>query len=79
MSFLGLEKGGQLFLITGERPRHKRRAEFDGQVFEVGPGDTCYFPPDAPHVFTAISDAPLKCLVIYSPPYGESPEKGVAR
>ena len=57
----------------------RARAEIDGHVHEVGPGDTCYFPPGAPHVFTAISDEPLKCLVIYSPPYGESAEKGVAR
>jgi len=29
------------------------------------------------HKFTAISDEPVKVLVIYSPPYGESPERVV--
>ena len=40
------------------------------------PGDTCYFPPDQMHKFVATSDK-VKVLVIYSPPYGESPEKVV--
>lgn len=56
----------------------RARAEVDGQVREMGPGDACYFPPDAVHVFTRVSEEPLKVLVIYSPPYGESKEKGVA-
>ncbi|QCT19535.1 cupin domain-containing protein [Jejubacter calystegiae] len=50
-------------------------AEIDGQEAELGPGDCCYFPPDVMHVFTAISDEPVKILVIYSPPYGEDPNK----
>ena len=29
------------------------------------------------HVFTVISDEPVKVLVIYSPPYEESPERVV--
>ena len=57
----------------------RARAEVDGEVGEMEPGDTCYFPPDTPHSFTAISETPVKCLVIYSPPYHESSEKGVAR
>jgi len=55
------------------------RAEVGGEVGEMGPGDTCYFPPDTSHSFVAISDTPVKCLVIYSPPYQESPERGVAQ
>ena len=55
----------------------RARAEVAGQVMELGPGDCCFFPADAPHVFTVISDEPVKVLVIYAPPYGESPEKAV--
>jgi hypothetical protein len=29
------------------------------------------------HTFTVTSDTPARVLVIYSPPYGESPEKAV--
>jgi hypothetical protein len=29
------------------------------------------------HVFTVTSDTPAKVLVIYSPPYGEAPDKVV--
>lgn len=61
------------YILTG-----RARAEVDGQVREMGPGDTCFFPPDMVHVFTRISEEPLKVLVIYSPPYTESKEKGVA-
>ena len=56
----------------------RARAEIDGQVRDMGPGDTCFFPADAPHSFTAISEDPVKCLVIYAPPYQESPDKGIA-
>ncbi len=50
-------------------------AEVDGERCELGPGDACYFPADKMHVFTATSERPAKVLVIYSPPYGESPDK----
>ena len=56
----------------------RARAEIDGQVRELGPGDTCFFPADMVHVFTRISEEPVRVLVIYSPPYGESKDKGVA-
>jgi len=55
------------------------RAEIGEEVGEMGPGDVCYFPPDTAHSFIAISENPVKCLVIYSPPYHESPERGVAQ
>src|SRR5213080_2115154 len=42
----------------------------DDYVDEVGPGDTVFFPAGAPHVFTTISEAPVKVLVIYAPPDG---------
>jgi quercetin dioxygenase-like cupin family protein len=50
-------------------------AEVGGDRCELGPGDACYFPPDTMHVFTVTSERPAKLLVIYSPPYGEAPEK----
>jgi quercetin dioxygenase-like cupin family protein len=53
----------------------RARVEVSGETMELGPGDCCFFPPDAPHVFTVISEAPAKVLVIYAPPYHESPDK----
>ena len=50
-------------------------AEVDGQKRELGPGDCCFFPAGLRHTFTVTSDTPVKVLVIYSPPYGEAPEK----
>jgi quercetin dioxygenase-like cupin family protein len=44
----------------------------DGYVDEMGPGDSVFFPADMPHVFTTISDEPVRVLVIYSPPYAET-------
>lgn len=49
--------------------------EVAGEAFEMVPGDTCFFPADAMHVFQVTSEAPVKLLLIYSPPYGESAEK----
>jgi quercetin dioxygenase-like cupin family protein len=49
--------------------------ELDGECREMQPGDACYFPAGKMHKFTVTSDKPVKVLVIYSPPYGESPEK----
>lgn len=51
--------------------------EVAGEAFDMVPGDTCFFPADAMHVFSVTSDTPVKLLVIYSPPYGESPDKVV--
>jgi quercetin dioxygenase-like cupin family protein len=51
--------------------------ELDGERREMQPGDACYFPAGKTHKFTATSDKPVKVLVIYSPPYGESPDKVV--
>ena len=53
----------------------RARAEVGGESCELGPGDACFFPPDLPHVFTVTSDEPVKVLVIYSPPYEESPDR----
>ena len=50
------------------------RAEVNGEIMELAPGDCCFFPADAPHVFTVTSNEPAKLLVMYAPPYGESPQ-----
>lgn len=50
-------------------------AEVLGESFDLQPGDTCFFPPDAEHIFTVTSDTPAKVLVIYSPPYAEANAK----
>jgi len=52
-------------------------AEVGDERCELEPGDSCYFPAGAMHKFTATSDTPAKVLVIYSPPYGESPDRVV--
>lgn len=46
-------------------------AEVGGERAELGPGDMCFFPANEPHTFTAISDIPVRVLVIYAPPYTE--------
>jgi mannose-6-phosphate isomerase-like protein (cupin superfamily) len=51
----------------------RARAEIGGEICELGVGDCCFFPADTRHVFTAVSDEPVKVLVIYSPPYLEKP------
>jgi len=56
----------------------RARVEVDGQTFEIGPGECCFFPADMPHVFTRVSQETLRVLVIYSPPYVESKEKGIS-
>src|SRR3989441_5385429 len=40
----------------------------DDYVDEGGPGDTVFFPAGAPHLFTTISEAPVKGVVGYAPP-----------
>jgi quercetin dioxygenase-like cupin family protein len=57
----------------------RARAEVDGQVRELGPGDACYFPADTFHTFTKVSDEPVRVLVMYTPPYGENKDKAVAK
>ena len=51
--------------------------EVAGESFDMVPGDTCFFPADTLHLFQVTSDTPVKLLVIYSPPYLESPDKVV--
>ncbi len=56
----------------------RARVEVGSEVSELGPGDSCFFPADAMHAFTRISEEPVRVLVMYSPPYGESKDKAVA-
>ena len=60
------------YLLTGTA-----RAEMNGETVDMVPGDCCFFPPDLPHVFTVTSETAARVLVIYSPPYEESPERVV--
>lgn len=58
------------YLLTG-----RARAEVNGEVCELGPGDCCFFPAGARHVFTVVSEEPVQVLVIYAPPYEEHPQR----
>jgi uncharacterized RmlC-like cupin family protein len=60
------------YLLSGSA-----RAEMNGQAVDMVAGDCCFFPPDLPHVFTVTSETPARVLVIYSPPYEESPARVV--
>ena len=53
------------------------QASVNGEVADMVAGDCCFFPPDLPHSFTVTSDTPARVLVIYSPPYEESPDRVV--
>jgi len=48
--------------------------EVAGEKFEMAPGEACFFPPDAPHLFTVTSHK-AKVMVIYAPPYEENPAR----
>ena len=50
-------------------------AEVDGQRQELQPGDCCFFPADTMHTFTVVGEEVVRVLVIYSPPYEESPSR----
>ena len=53
------------YLLEGEA-----HVEVGGEKFEMKPGDACFFPPDAMHVFLVTSDR-ARVMVIYAPPYLE--------
>ncbi len=44
--------------------------EVEGEKFELAPGEACFFPAGAQHLFVVTSER-AKVLVIYSPPYLE--------
>jgi quercetin dioxygenase-like cupin family protein len=57
------------YLLEGEA-----HAEVAGEKFEMKPGEACFFPAGARHLFIVTSDR-AKVMVIYAPPYGEDPKK----
>lgn len=61
------------YLLEGEA-----HVEVAGETFEMKPGEACFFPADAMHLFIVTSDR-ARVLVIYSPPYQESPARRVTR
>ena len=44
------------------------------EKFEMKPGEACFFPAEARHLFIATTPR-VKVMVIYAPPYGEDPKK----
>jgi quercetin dioxygenase-like cupin family protein len=50
--------------------------EVTGDKFEMAPGEACFFPADAPHLFIVTSEH-ARVMVIYSPPYVENPARAV--
>ena len=61
------------YILEGEAD-----VEIDGVTNRVTKGDLMFFPAGVFHDIRVISDR-IKLLVIYSPPYGEAPEKVVKR
>ena len=59
------------YLLEGEA-----HVEVAGEKFEMKAGEACFFPPEAMHVFLVTSDK-ARVLVVYSPPYGENPDRVV--
>ena len=57
------------YLLEGEA-----HVEVAGEKFEMKPGEACFFPAGAKHLFIATTPR-ARVLVIYAPPYGEDPEK----
>jgi quercetin dioxygenase-like cupin family protein len=56
------------YMLEGEAD-----VEVGGEKFVLRPGEACFFPAEAMHVFTAITPR-VKVMVIYAPPYGENPK-----
>ena len=56
------------YLLEGEA-----HVEVAGEKFEMKPGEACFFPPAAMHLFI-VTSARARVMVIYSPPYGEDPK-----
>jgi quercetin dioxygenase-like cupin family protein len=59
------------YLLEGEA-----HVEVGGEKFEMKPGEACFFPADAMHLFIATSPK-ARVMVIYAPPYGENPDRVV--
>jgi quercetin dioxygenase-like cupin family protein len=61
------------YVIEGEAT-----AEVDGVIYNVKQGDVLFFPAEVFHDLKVISER-IKLLVIYSPPYGENPDKVIKK
>ena len=61
------------YVIEGEAT-----AEVDGVVYDVKQGDVLFFPAEVFHDLKVVSER-IKLLVIYSPPYGENPDKVIKK
>ncbi len=46
----------------------------DGETYQVRAGDLCFFPAEVFHSVRVTSER-MKVLIIYSPPFAESPDK----
>jgi quercetin dioxygenase-like cupin family protein len=60
------------YLLEGEA-----HVEVAGEKFEMKPGEACFFPADAMHLFIVTSER-AKVLVVYSPPYQEDPARRIS-
>jgi quercetin dioxygenase-like cupin family protein len=60
------------YLLEGEA-----HVEVAGEKFEMKPGEACFFPAGAMHLFIVTSER-AKVLVIYSPPYLEKNARTLA-
>ena len=59
------------YLLEGEA-----HVEVAGEKFEMKPGEACFFPAGAMHLFIVTSER-AKVLVVYAPPYEECPARRV--
>jgi quercetin dioxygenase-like cupin family protein len=63
----GLEQAQ--YFLEGEA-----EVEIDGEKHQVRAGDLCFFPADVFHS-VRVTSARMRVLIIYAPPYAESPDK----
>ena len=50
----------------------------DGVTYQARAGDLCFFPADVFHS-VRVTSARMKVLIIYSPPFAESPDKVIRK
>ena len=50
----------------------------DGVTYQARAGDLCFFPADVFHSIRVTSER-MKVLIIYSPPFAESPDKVIRK